>query len=96
MIEGALSGVAVAVVSMPEAPDPVVQAIGVAVATAGGTVVREAEVRPDAFDPAKAEAVETALQAWSGSLGLNDTMSPSAEGRNGTGPVDRLPSGRGS
>ena len=79
VIEGALSGISVAVVSMPEAPDPVVQAIAVAVATAGGTVVREAEVRPDAFDPAKAEAVETALQAWSGSLGLNDTMSPSAK-----------------
>ena len=76
---GGAAGVAVAVVSMPEAPDAVVQAVGAAVATAGGTVVREAEVRPDAFDPAKAEAVQNALQAWSGPLGLNDTMSPSAK-----------------
>ena len=79
VIEGALSGVPVALVSMPDAPGSVVQAVNAAVVTAGGTVVREAEVRPDTFDPTKAEAVETALQAWSGPLGLNDTMSPSTK-----------------
>jgi hypothetical protein len=79
VIEGALPGVPVALVIMPDAPNSVVQAIGGAVATAGGTVVREAEVRPDTFDPAKADVVENALQAWSGSLGLNDTMSPATK-----------------
>jgi Copper transport outer membrane protein, MctB len=79
VIEGALAGVPVAVVRMPEAPGEVVQAISIAVATAGGTMVREAEVRPMVFDPAKAEAVEKALQPWSGSLGLSDTMSPSTK-----------------
>ena len=79
VIEGTLSGVPVALVTMPDAPGAVVQAVSVAVATAGGTVVREVEVRPDAFDPAKAELVDSTLQPWSGPLGLNDTMSPSTK-----------------
>jgi hypothetical protein len=79
IIEGALTGVRVALVIMPDAPSSVVQAVGVAIATAGGTVVREAEVRPDSFDPAKTGAVDKALQPWSGSLGLNDTMSSSTK-----------------
>jgi Copper transport outer membrane protein, MctB len=74
VIEGALNGVRVAVVSMPDAPGRVVTDITAAVATAGGTVVREVQVRPEAFDPAKAEAVTAALASLAEHVPLNDGM----------------------
>ncbi len=61
VLEGALRDVRVAIVAMPDAPDRVVTDLTAAVATAGGTVVREVEIRPDAFDPARWEAVTEAL-----------------------------------
>ncbi len=73
-IDGAIRGVPVAVVSMPEAPNAVVQAISTAVETAGGTLVREVEVTPDAFDPAKAADIDNALAPYA-NLDLNDSMS---------------------
>jgi hypothetical protein len=74
VIEGALNGVRVAVVSMPDAPGRVVTDLTAAVATAGGTVVREVQVRPEAFDPAKAEAVTAALASLAEHVPLNDGM----------------------
>ena len=61
VIQGALRDVRVAVVSMPDAPGQVATDLIAAVATAGGTVVREVAVRPDAFDPARSEAATEAL-----------------------------------
>jgi hypothetical protein len=73
LIQGALSGVRVAVVSMPDAPGQVATDVTAAVATAGGTVVREVAVRPDAFDPARADEVTEAL------AGLADLVPLDAE-----------------
>ena len=73
---GALAGVGVAVVVMPDAPNPVVQALTDAVTSAGGTVVRTVRVDPDAFDPAKAEVVEEAVGRYTDELGLEDDMTP--------------------
>jgi len=74
VVDGALNGVRVAIVSMPEAPNATVQAVTTAVETAGGTVVREVEVNPDAFDPAGTTDVADALAPY-GELNLNGSMS---------------------
>ncbi len=73
---GALSGVGVAVVSMPDAPRPVVQAITDEVTAAGGTVVRTVQVEPEAFDPAEAERVQEAVAPYTEELGLQSAMTP--------------------
>jgi hypothetical protein len=75
VIRGALSGVRVAVVAMPDAPDRVVTDITAAVETAGGSVVREVRVRPDAFDPAKADEVTEALANVAVHVPLTEGMS---------------------
>jgi hypothetical protein len=72
---GVLSEQRVAIVSMPEAPEDVVQSISTAVVGAGGTVVREVDVNAEAFDAGKAEDVTDALADYLGPLGLNDSMS---------------------
>ena len=74
VIQGALNGVRVAVVTMPDAPGRVVTDISTAVAAAGGSVVREVQVRPAAFDPAKAEEVTKALASLADHVPLNDEM----------------------
>jgi hypothetical protein len=74
ILDGAVSGVQVAIVSMPEAPNAVVQEVTTAVEAAGGTVVREVEVNPDAFDPARTADVADALAPY-GELDLNGSMS---------------------
>jgi hypothetical protein len=74
IIDAALNGVRVATVTMPEAPNAVVQAVTTAVETAGGTVVREVEVNPGAFDPARTADVADALAPY-GELDLNGSMS---------------------
>jgi hypothetical protein len=71
---GALSGVGVAVVAMPDAPNPVVQAVNDGVSAAGGTVVRSVRVDADAFDPAKADVVAEAVGGYTEELGLQDDM----------------------
>ena len=73
---GVLNGQRVAIVAMPDAPDDVLRSISDAVVGAGGTVVRNVAVNAEAFDVAKAEAVDDALGAYFGPLGLDDTMSP--------------------
>jgi Copper transport outer membrane protein, MctB len=73
---GVLNGERVAIVSMPEAPEDVVQSISTAVVGAGGTVVREVGVNAEAFDAGKAEDITAALADYFGPLGLNDAMSP--------------------
>ena len=73
---GALTGVAVAVVAMPDAPRAVVQSVGDAVAAAGGTVVRRAEIDQQVYDPTRAEEVETAVAPFAETVGLDDTMTP--------------------
>jgi hypothetical protein len=72
---GVLSEQRVAIVAMPEAPEDVVQSISTAVVGAGGTVVREVDVKAEAFDAGKAEDVTDALADYFGPLGLNDSMS---------------------
>jgi len=74
VIQGALSGVRVAVVTMPDAPGQVITDITAAVATAGGSVVREVAVRPDAFDPARAEEVTEALAGLAEHVPLDAEM----------------------
>jgi hypothetical protein len=70
MLEGALRDVRVAVVRMPDAPGRVTTDLTAAVRTAGGTVVREVEIRPDAFDPARSEALTEALAGLADQLSL--------------------------
>jgi copper transport outer membrane protein MctB len=74
VLEGALRDVRVAVVSMPDAPGRVVTDLTAAVAAAGGTVVREVEIRPDAFDPARADAMTEALAGLADQVPLTDEM----------------------
>ncbi len=74
LAQGALAGVGVALVVMPDAPNPVVQAIDDGVTRAGGTVVRTVRVDPDAFDPAKGAVVEEAVEGYRDELGLQDDM----------------------
>ena len=73
---GVMNGQRVAMVAMPEAPTSVVRDISNAVIGAGGTVVRDVKVTPEAFDATRAEEVTDALGDYFGPLGLNDTMSP--------------------
>jgi hypothetical protein len=75
VMEGELSGVRVAVVAMPNAPGRVVTDITAAVATSGGSVVREVHVRPDAFDPAKADEVTQALRNLAVHVPVTEGMS---------------------
>ncbi|HLL62432.1 MAG TPA: copper transporter [Propionibacteriaceae bacterium] len=74
VLEGALRDVRVAIVSMPDAPGRVVTDLAAAVATAGGSVVREVEVRPDAFDPARSEALTEALAGLADQVPLTEGM----------------------
>jgi hypothetical protein len=74
LIQGALNGARVAVVAMPDAPGRVVTDITAAVAGAGGSVVREVQVRPSAFDPAKAEEATAALASFADQVPLNGEM----------------------
>jgi hypothetical protein len=72
----ALSGVAVAVVAMPDAPAAVVQALGDAVQKAGGTVVRSVEIEARVYDTARADEVNAALAPFAEQVGLDDSMTP--------------------
>ena len=76
---GALTGVGVAVVAMPDAPNPVVQALTDGITAAGGTVVRTVRVDPDVFDPTKAEVVDEAVGAYTEELGLQEDMTPATK-----------------
>ena len=75
VLDGALRDIRVAVVSMPDAPDRVVTDLTAAVATAGGNVVREVEIRPDAFDPARADALTEALAGLADQVQVTGQMS---------------------
>lgn len=75
LTRGALDGVSVAVVAMPDAPGQVVTDLTAAVDEAGGTVVREAAVRPDAFDPDKSAALSEALGELAPLVPLTEEMS---------------------
>jgi hypothetical protein len=59
---------------MPYAPGRVVTDLAAAVPTAGGSVVREVEVRPDAFDPARSEALTEALAGLADQVPLTEGM----------------------
>ena len=74
VLQGTLRDVRVAVVTMPDAPGRVATDLAAAVATAGGTVVREVEVRPDAFDPARSEALTEALAGLADQISLTADM----------------------
>ncbi len=75
VIDGMLSGVRVALVSMPDAPATVTEAIGTEVVAAGGVLVREATVTAEAFDPAQAEALTAAVDPFRSGLGTDPTSS---------------------
>ena len=70
---GVLTGVRVAVVALPDAPGNVLQAVEAAAEEAGGTVVRQVRVNPEAFDPAASGEVNQALQPYAGRLNLTDS-----------------------
>jgi Mrp family chromosome partitioning ATPase len=72
----ALSGVAVAVVTMPDAPATVAQSLADAVQASGGTVVRTAKIDTKVFDPARADEVKATLAPFAEQVGLDDSMSP--------------------
>ncbi|MCW2812133.1 MAG: copper transporter [Friedmanniella sp.] len=72
---GQLSGQHVAVVAMPDAPGPVVQAIVNAVGVAGGTLTSQTKVSSDVFDPAKAKAVNEVLAPYVQTLNLDQSAS---------------------
>ena len=72
----ALTGVGVALVSMPDAPTQVVQAISDGVTAAGGTVVRTVGVDADVYDTARAEAVNETVAPYRDELGIEDDMTP--------------------
>lgn len=74
VIEGALRDVRVAVVTMPDAPGRVVTDLTAAVAAAGGTVVREVNVRPDTFDENRADALTEALADLATFIPLTEDM----------------------
>lgn len=78
VLRDVLSGDRVAIVSMPEAPATVVQAITTAVVDAGGEVVREVKVSEDVFNPARSDDVSKALAEEPG-LNLDDTMSAASK-----------------
>jgi hypothetical protein len=74
-LTGVLAGERVALVSMPGAPGPVMDAVAAAVTEAGGTVTRTAVVAERVFDPAQTAEVSEAVQPLTGLLGLTDEMS---------------------
>jgi len=76
---GALSGVDVAVVAMPDAPAEVVQSVVDAVGGAGGSVVRRVKVDQDVFDPTRTAQVQTALAPYRDDLGLADDMTAATQ-----------------
>jgi hypothetical protein len=74
VMQDALRDVRVALVTMPDAPRRVATDLAAAVATAGGTVVREVEIRPDAFDSARSEALTEALASLADQIPLTAEM----------------------
>lgn len=72
---GMLGNRHVALVTMPDAPPAVMDAVGKAVADAGGIVTRTAKINNDVFNPTKAAALKTTLEPLSGLLQLDATMS---------------------
>ncbi len=74
-----LAGVRVAVVTMPDAPTAVVQAISTAVTDAGGTVVRDVKINPDAFDPTQVDTITEALAPWAADINSDESMSQSTK-----------------
>ena len=63
-----LTGVRVAVVAMPDAPNAVAEAVSTAVAAAGGVVVREVTVSAEVFDATQAETLTAALEPFTNEL----------------------------
>ncbi len=78
VLAGELPDFRVAVVAMPDAPGSVVTAVGEAVAGAGGRVVSQVKVSPEAVDPTRADAVEEAVAPLE-PAGLTGTMSPATK-----------------
>ena len=94
VIEGALRDVRVALVTMPDAPGRVVTDLTAAVATAGGTVVREVEVRPDAFDPDAVRSADRGARRPGRPDPADRGHDPGREGGRRPGPVRGLAPGR--
>lgn len=61
---GLLTGRTVALIVMPDAPGGVVTALNRAVTAADGTITHTARISADAFDPAKASAVQKVLEPY--------------------------------
>jgi len=73
VIAGALAGDRVALVTMPDAPQPVVDAVAAAVAEAGGTVTSTAAIDNAVFDPAQEEETRQRLRPVAAQLGVPDS-----------------------
>jgi hypothetical protein len=73
--DGVLAGQRVGMVAMPNAPASVMDAVGTAVAEAGGTVTSITQINDNSFDPSTAEELAEAVQPFSGALGLTEDMS---------------------
>ena len=69
----------VAIVTMPDAPTAVVNAIDTAVTDAGGVVTHTVRVNADAFDTEKTAATLKVLDAFAGQLQLSDSMTPATK-----------------
>jgi hypothetical protein len=69
----------VAIVAMPDAPTPVVNAIDTAVTDAGGVVTHTVRVNADAFDTEKTAATLKVLDAFGGQLQLTEAMTPATK-----------------
>lgn len=69
----------VALVSMPDAPGAVTQALTTAVEQAGGQVVSDVKVSDKVYDPARAEQVRDTLAELRQPLGLDDSMTSATQ-----------------
>jgi Copper transport outer membrane protein, MctB len=77
VLDNVLNGERVALIAMPDAPNPVVESLAAAVEDAGGTVTATAKVNKNVFDTDRAQQVNEALADFAGTLQFSDSMSTS-------------------
>lgn len=95
----ALQGTEVTLLTMPDAPTDVVQAVETGVTDAGGLVSRTVRINANAFNPDRAESLTSALEPFVEPLEVTEDMSVAttlglalgrAFGTDEPGPVDEL------
>jgi hypothetical protein len=75
LTDGVLTDYRVGLIAMPDAPTAVVNSITTAVTDARGTLTSTTRVSRNAFDPAKVDDLNAAVEPYSGQLGLVAGMS---------------------